>query len=135
MADYTPRLKASYNEVVRPAMKEEFAYKNDMMIPKITKITLNMGIGETVNDSKKIRSAVADMASISGQQPVITKAKKGTLHDRRQVLKMIQDKAVVAKLFEEIGPKYQERNGGYTRITRTTYRKGDGTELAVLELV
>ena len=76
MADYTPRLKASYNEVVRPAMKEEFAYKNDMMIPKITKITLNMGIGETVNDSKKIRSAVADMASISGQQPVITKAKK-----------------------------------------------------------
>jgi large subunit ribosomal protein L5 len=57
-------------------MKEEFAYKNDMMIPKITKITLNMGIGETVNDSKKIRSAVADMASISGQQPVITKAKK-----------------------------------------------------------
>lgn len=53
MADYTPRLKASYNEVVRPAMKEEFAYKNDMMIPKITKITLNMGIGETVNDSKR----------------------------------------------------------------------------------
>ena len=76
MADYTPRLKASYKEIVRPAMKEEFAYKNDMMIPKITKITLNMGIGETVNDSKKIRSAVADMASISGQQPVITKAKK-----------------------------------------------------------
>ena len=76
MADYTPRLKASYKEVVRPAMKEEFAYKNDMMIPKITKITLNMGIGETVNDSKKIRSAVADMASIAGQQPIITKAKK-----------------------------------------------------------
>jgi large subunit ribosomal protein L5 len=44
MADYTPRLKASYNEVVRPAMKEEFAYKNDMMIPKITKITLNLVI-------------------------------------------------------------------------------------------
>ena len=76
MADYTPRLKASYKDVVRPAMKEEFAYKNDMMIPKITKITLNMGIGETVNDSKKIRSAVADMASIAGQQPIITKAKK-----------------------------------------------------------
>ena len=53
MADYTPRLKASYNEVVRPAMKEEFAYKNDMMIPKITKITLNMGIGETVTIPKR----------------------------------------------------------------------------------
>ena len=68
-------------------------------------------------------------------EKVITKAKKGTLHDRRQVLKMIQDKAAVAKLFDEIGPKYLERNGGYTRITRTTYRKGDRTELAILELV
>ena len=68
-------------------------------------------------------------------EKVITKAKKGTLHDRRQVLKMIQDKAAVAKLFDEIGPKYLERNGGYTRITRTTYRRGDKTELAVLELV
>ena len=64
-----------------------------------------------------------------------TKAKSGTLHDRRQVLKMIQNKSVVAKLFDEIGPKYEDRNGGYTRITRTTYRQGDGTELAVLELV
>ena len=68
-------------------------------------------------------------------EKVITKAKSGTLHDRRQVLKMIQNKAVVAKLFEEIGPKYEDRNGGYTRITRTTYRQGDGTELALLELV
>ena len=66
---------------------------------------------------------------------MITKAKKGSLHDRRQVLKMIQNKAIVAKLFEEIGPKYEDRNGGYTRITRTTHRQGDGTELAVLELV
>ena len=68
-------------------------------------------------------------------EKVITKAKKGTLHDRRQVLKMIQDKEAVAKLFDEIGPKYEERNGGYTRITRTTYRKGDKTELAILQLV
>ena len=66
---------------------------------------------------------------------VITKAKKGSLHDRRQVLKFIQNKAVVAKLFDELGPKYQDRDGGYTRITRTSYRKGDGAELAVLELV
>ncbi len=68
-------------------------------------------------------------------EKIITKAKKGTLHDRRQVLKIIQDKEAVAKLFDEIGPKYVERNGGYTRITRTTYRKGDKTELAILELV
>ena len=68
-------------------------------------------------------------------EKVITKAKNGTLHDRRQVLKMVQDKATVAKLFDEIGPKYVERSGGYTRITRTTYRKGDRTELAIIELV
>ena len=68
-------------------------------------------------------------------EKVITKAKKGTLHDRRQVLKMIQDKAAVAKLFDEIGPKFKDRNGGYTRITRTSYRRGDKTELAVIELV
>ena len=76
MADYTPRLKTQYKDVARAALKEEFAYKNDMMIPKLDKIVLNMGVGETVNDTKKIRSAVADMASIAGQQPVITKAKK-----------------------------------------------------------
>ena len=56
-------------------MKKEFAYKNDMMIPKLDKIVLNMGVGEAVADSKKIRSAVADMAAIAGQQPVINKAR------------------------------------------------------------
>ncbi|MEM6620101.1 MAG: 50S ribosomal protein L5 [Pseudomonadota bacterium] len=76
MADYTPRLKTHYRDTIRAAMKEEFGYKNDMMIPKLDKIVLNMGVGEAVADSKKIRSAVADMAAIAGQQPVITKAKK-----------------------------------------------------------
>lgn len=76
MADYTPRLKTQYTDNARGALKEEFSYKNDMMIPKLDKIVLNMGVGETVNDTKKIRSAVAGMATISGQQPVITKAKK-----------------------------------------------------------
>lgn len=76
MADYTPRLKAHYQTAVRAALKEEFGYKNDMQIPKLDKIVLNMGVGEAVSDSKKIRSAVADMAAIAGQQPVITKAKK-----------------------------------------------------------
>ena len=76
MADYTPRLKSHYKDKVRAALKEEFGYKNDMQIPKLEKIVLNMGVGEAVADSKKIRSAVADMAAIAGQQPVITKAKK-----------------------------------------------------------
>ena len=76
MADYTPRLKKEYADKIRAALKEEFGYKNDMQIPKLSKITLNMGIGETVNDSKKIKSAVEDMTAIAGQQPVINKAKK-----------------------------------------------------------
>lgn len=76
MTDYTPRLKAQYKDSIRPALKEEFSYKNDMQIPKLEKIVLNIGVGEAVADSKKIRSAHADLAAIAGQQPVITKAKK-----------------------------------------------------------
>ena len=74
-ADYQPRLKTLYRESIRAAMKEEFGYKNDMMIPKLDKIVLNMGVGEAVGDSKKIKSAVEDMTLIAGQQPVITRAK------------------------------------------------------------
>ncbi len=76
MADYTPRLKQHYADNVRGALKTEFEYRNDMQIPKLDKIVLNMGVGEAVSDSKKIRSAEADLAQIAGQKPVITKAKK-----------------------------------------------------------
>ena len=87
-------------------------------------------------EHEKIETTVTKAKTVKPYaEKVITKAKSGTLHDRRQVLKMIQKKSVVAKLFDEIGPKYEDRNGGYTRITRTTYRQGDGTALAVLELV
>jgi large subunit ribosomal protein L5 len=75
MSDYTPRLKSQYADAIRPAMKEEFSYKNDMQIPKLDKIVLNMGVGEAVADSKKIRSAEADLTTIAGQKVVITKAK------------------------------------------------------------
>jgi large subunit ribosomal protein L5 len=75
MADYTPRLREQYREKVRPALKEEFGYKNDMQIPKLDKIVLNMGVGEAVSDSKKIRAAEADLMAIAGQKPVVTKAK------------------------------------------------------------
>ncbi|MEX2520935.1 MAG: 50S ribosomal protein L5 [Paracoccaceae bacterium] len=74
-ADYTPRLKAQYAETIRAAMREEFGYKNDMMIPRLDKVVLNMGVGEAVADSKKIKSAHDDMMKIAGQKPVITKAK------------------------------------------------------------
>jgi len=75
MADYTPRLKAHYETTVRAALKEQFGYKNDMQIPRLDKIVLNMGVGAAVADSKKIRGAEADMMAIAGQKPVITKAR------------------------------------------------------------
>ncbi len=74
-ASYTPRLKADYRARIREAMKSEFGYSNDMMIPRLDKIVLNMGIGEAVKDSKKIKSAEADLTAIAGQKAVITKAK------------------------------------------------------------
>ena len=76
-ATYTPRLKAEYREKIRAALKEEFAYKNDMMIPRLDKIVLNIGCGaEAVKDSKKAKSAQEDLTAIAGQKAVITKAKK-----------------------------------------------------------
>lgn len=74
-ASYIPRLKADYRARIRAALKEEFSYSNEMMIPRLDKIVLNMGIGEAVKDSKKIKSAEADMSAIAGQKAVITKAK------------------------------------------------------------
>jgi large subunit ribosomal protein L5 len=76
MAEYTPRLKDAYSKSFRKALKEEFGYKNDMQIPKLEKIVLNMGVGEAVNDTKKVKSAHDDLRMIAGQKPVITKAKK-----------------------------------------------------------
>ena len=76
-AYYTPRLRALYDEKIRAAMKEEFAYKNDMQIPRLDKIVLNIGAGKAaVKDSKKAKSSQADLSTIAGQQAVITKAKK-----------------------------------------------------------
>ncbi|MFC3614569.1 50S ribosomal protein L5 [Lutimaribacter marinistellae] len=76
-ANYTPRLRTQYVESIKAALKEEFGYKNDMMIPKLDKIVLNIGCGaEAVRDSKKAKAAVEDLTKISGQQAVATKAKK-----------------------------------------------------------
>ena len=75
--NYTPRLKAHYNEVAKAALTEEFGYTNVMQLPKLDKIVLNIGCGaEAVRDSKKAKSAVADLTAIAGQKALITKAKK-----------------------------------------------------------
>ena len=68
-------------------------------------------------------------------EKLITKARKGDLHARRQVLKVIRDTEVVTILFDEIAPRYADRPGGYTRIVKLGPRRGDGVEMAVIELV
>ncbi|MEP2984742.1 MAG: 50S ribosomal protein L5 [Sulfitobacter sp.] len=76
-ATYTPRLQAEYRGKIRAALKEEFGYKNDMMIPKLDKIVLNIGCGaEAVRDSKKAKSAQEDLTAIAGQKALTTVAKK-----------------------------------------------------------
>ncbi|UWR22979.1 50S ribosomal protein L5 [Sulfitobacter sp. S190] len=76
-ANYTPRLKADYKDRIRAALKEEFGYANDMMIPRLDKIVLNIGCGaEAVRDSKKAKSAQEDLTAIAGQKALTTVAKK-----------------------------------------------------------
>ena len=79
MADtavYVPRLRTHYEEVVKKSLGEQFGYKNVMQLPKLEKIVLNMGVGEAVNDTKKVRAAAGDLEKIAGQKPVITHARK-----------------------------------------------------------
>src|SRR5436305_9734574 len=74
--DYVARLKAQYEQVIVPALVKEFGYKNKLEVPKLDKIVLNMGVGEAVNDTKKVTSAANDLALIAGQKPIVTRARK-----------------------------------------------------------
>jgi len=70
------RLHEQYETTVRPALMQEFGYKNPMQVPRLEKIVVNMGVGEAVQDSKKAEAAAADLTAITGQHPVVTKAKR-----------------------------------------------------------
>jgi large subunit ribosomal protein L5 len=71
-----PRLKLRYREEIAPALREEFGYANVMQVPTVTKIVVNMGVGEAARDSKLIEGAVRDLAAITGQRPQVTRARK-----------------------------------------------------------
>jgi large subunit ribosomal protein L5 len=73
---YIPRLKTLYSDSIRSKLTEQFKYTNPMQVPALDKVVINMGVGEAVADSKKIRTAVADLAAISGQKPIETKSRK-----------------------------------------------------------
>jgi len=83
-------------------------------------------IETTVAKAKELRSFA---------EPLITKAKRGDLHARRLVARKIQDREVLKKLFDEIGPRYADRPGGYTRVVHLGHRTGDAADMAIIELV
>ena len=73
---YEPRLKSEYRSRIRPVLKDKFSYSNEMQIPRLDKIVVNMGSGEAVGDSKKAQAAMKDLAAITGQKPLATKARQ-----------------------------------------------------------
>lgn len=91
--DYVPRLKKYYEEVVRKNLVEQFGYRNPMQVPRLDKIVLNMGVGEAVGDGKIINIAVAELARIAGQKPVITKSRKSIA-----TFKIRENQAIGAKV-------------------------------------
>jgi large subunit ribosomal protein L5 len=74
--EYQPRMKTLYRETIRKQLTDQFGYKNPMEVPVLDKIVINMGVGEAVNDSKKVNVALADLAKIAGQKPAVTRARK-----------------------------------------------------------
>jgi large subunit ribosomal protein L5 len=90
---YTPRLRAHFDDVVRPRLIEQFGYKNPMQVPALDKVVLNMGIGEGVADRKKVESAAADLSLIAGQKAVITKSRKSIA-----TFKLREDQAIGCKV-------------------------------------
>jgi len=130
---YVPRLRTHYDDVVRAKMREKFEYKNEMQIPKLDKIVLNMGVGEAVNDRKKVESATSDLMQIAGQKPVVTKARTSIagfkLRDgmaigakvtlRRQRMYEFVDRLVTIALprvkdFRGLNPKSFDGNGNFS---------------------
>ncbi len=97
------------------------------MLRNLTTSFLKHGKIETTETRAKETKGLAEK--------MITLAKRGDLHARRQVLAFVTEEEVVSNLFENIAPKYAERNGGYTRIMKVGPRRGDGAEVVILELV
>jgi len=112
---------AGYRKLGRPT-----AHRNLMLRNLVTSLLKDGRIETTVTRAKETRKLAEKM---------ITLAKRGDLHARRQVLSFVTDKEVVKVLFEEIAPKYQERNGGYTKIYKLGPRRGGAAPMALLELV
>jgi len=129
---YVPRFEQRYNDTIKAALKKQFGYTNDLQVPRLEKIVINMGVGEAVNDSKKTKNAAGELELIAGQKPVITKARKAiatfklrgglgigckvTL--RREKMYEFLDRLVTIALprvrdFRGVSPKSFDGNGNY----------------------
>jgi len=102
------------------------AHRKAMLRAMVTYLLENGKIETTLSRAKEVRSMAEKM---------ITLGKKDTLHSRRQVLAFVTKEDVTKKLFDEVAPKYEDRNGGYTRIIKIGTRRGDAAEMAIIELV
>lgn len=102
------------------------AHQRRLLAGLATDLLWEERLGTTLTKAKVLRPYV---------EKIISRARSNDLHSRRQVLKLIGDTEVVTKLFDEIGPRYSDRPGGYTRIVKSGPRRGDGTEMAIIELV
>jgi large subunit ribosomal protein L17 len=107
-------------------LKRDVGARNSLLKNLVTSVVLNDFVITTVPKAKAVKPLVDNM---------VTLAKRDTLHTRRQAAAFLETPASVKKLFDTIGPKFSQRHGGYTRITRLAFRKGDGAELCKLELV
>ena len=101
-------------------------HRKAMLRAMVTYLIDNGKIETTVSRAKEVRSMTEKM---------ITLGKEGSLHSKRQVYSYVTKESVAKKLFDEVAPKYADRNGGYTRITKTGPRRGDAAEMAGIELV
>ncbi len=112
---------AGYRKLGRPT-----SHRNLMLRNQVTSLLKNGRIETTVTRAKETKKLAEKM---------ITLAKRGDLHARRQVLAFVTEETVVKKLFDEIAPNYKERNGGYTRLVQTGPRRGDAAPMCKLELI
>jgi large subunit ribosomal protein L17 len=102
------------------------AHRNLMLRTMVTDFIRHETVQTTQSKAKEVRKMA---------EKVITLGKKGTLHHRRQAAALLTDEKIVKKLFDDLGGRYQSRNGGYTRLTKIGTRKGDASEMAILELL
>lgn len=114
------------HRVAGSALGRPTAHRMAMLRGAVTDLLRNESLETTHAKAREIRRLA---------EKTITRGKKGTLHQRRQAAAFLTDESVVEKLFEELGPRYSDRPGGYTRTVKTGIRKGDAAPMAIIELV